>query len=91
MQDYPARFADLLESVATKVKAMTVDRVDKGIRLAGLGIFALSLGLTAVTFLLWTVFGALEIPLTTAGAFAVVGVVFAGAGTYLWIKRTSQK
>ncbi|MFQ5523414.1 MAG: hypothetical protein ACE5F5_07535 [Acidimicrobiia bacterium] len=91
MQDYAARFADILESTATRIRSMTVDRVDAGIRLVGLGIFALSLGLTALTFLLWAIFGALEIPLTTAGAFAVTGVLFVGAGSYLWIKRTSRK
>jgi len=91
MQDYAARFADLLESIASKVRAMTVDRIAGGIRLAGLGILGVSLGLTALIFLLWAIFGALEIPLTTAGAFAVVGALFIGAGSYLWIKRTSQK
>jgi uncharacterized membrane protein len=91
MQDYAARFADFLESIASKARAMTVDRIAGGIRLAGLGILAVSLGLTALIFLLWAIFGALEIPLTTAGAFAVVAVLFIGAGSYLWIKRTSQK
>ena len=91
MQDYAARFADFLESIATRIRSVTVDRVDSGIRLLGLGIFALSLALTALIFLLWAFFGALQIPLTTAGAFAVTGALFVGAGTYLWIKRTSQK
>jgi hypothetical protein len=56
--------------------------------LAGLGILVATLGFSALLFLSLSIFGALEIPLTTAGAFAVIGVVLVGAGTYLWIKRT---
>ena len=88
MEDYAARFADLLEQVATKIRSLTVDRVAKGIRLTGLGILALTLGFTAVAFLLFAIFGALEIPLTTAGAFALLGAIFIAVGTYLWVKRT---
>ncbi len=91
MEDYPARFADLLEQVATKIRSLTVDRVAKGIRLTGLGILALTLAFTAVAFLLFAIFGALEIPLTTAGAFALLGAIFIAVGTYLWIKRTSAE
>jgi uncharacterized membrane protein len=88
MQEYAARFADLVEQVAVKVRAMTVDRVARAIKLTGLGILAAALGLTALFFLVWTIFGALEIPLTTAGAFAVFGVVLAVAGGFLWFKRS---
>lgn len=88
MQDYAARFADLLEHVALKIRAMTIDRIARLIKLAGLGILAAGLALTALVFLVWTIFGALEIPLTTAGAFAVFGVVLAVAGGILWFQRS---
>lgn len=88
MQDYAGRFADFLEQLATRVRAMTVDRIANVIKLTGMGILAAALGLTAVVFLVWTIFGALEIPLTTAGAFAVFGVVLAVAGGILWFKRS---
>jgi hypothetical protein len=90
MQEYATRFADLLEQVAIRVRAMTVDRVARGIKLGGLGILAAALALTAVVFLVWTIFGALEIPLTTAGAFAVFGVVLAVAGGIMWFQRTKE-
>lgn len=90
MQEYASRFADLLEQVAIRVRAMTVDRVARGIKLGGLGILAAALALTAVVFLVWTIFGALEIPLTTAGAFAVFGVVLAVAGGIMWFQRTRE-
>lgn len=88
MQDYAARFADFLEQMAIKVRSLTVDRIARVIKLSGLGILAGVLALTAVVFLVWTLFGSLEIPLTTAGAFAVFGVVLAVAGGILWFKRS---
>jgi drug/metabolite transporter (DMT)-like permease len=91
MQEYAIRFAELLEQVAQKVRAMTVDRVAYGIKLTGLGILALTLALTALIFLLWAIFGALEIPLTTAGAFAVLGALLVGVGAYLWFKRIEEE
>ena len=88
MQELATRFADFLEEIATRVRAMTVDRLARFIRLTGLGIIVAALGLTAVIFLIWTLFGALEIPLTTAGAFAVFGVILAVGGGFLWFTRS---
>lgn len=88
MQEYARRLADLLEQVAIKVRSLTVDRVARFIRIAGLGIVATALAFTAVIFLLWAIFGALEIPLTTAGAFALLGGLLLVAGGLLWFKRT---
>lgn len=88
MEQLAAQFADLVEAVANKVRSLTVDRVAKGVRVTGLGILAATLGLTTLLFLLWAIFGALEIPLTTAGAFGVVAAVLIGAGIVIWSKRT---
>jgi hypothetical protein len=88
MEDYAAKFAELLEQVATRIRSVTVDRVARGIRLTGLGILVVTLAFTSVLFLLYAIFGALEIPLTTAGALALIGALLIGLGTYLWIKRT---
>ncbi|HEY5890276.1 MAG TPA: hypothetical protein VIW94_06220 [Acidimicrobiia bacterium] len=87
MEEFAARFADLIEGIAVKVRSMTVDRVARGIRITGLGILTATLGLTAVIFLIWALFGALEIPLTTAGAFAVFAAVLIIVGIYLWKKK----
>jgi hypothetical protein len=88
VQDFPARFADFLEQTAIKVRSLTTDRVARWIRLGGLGILTASLGFISVVFLLFAMFGALEIPLTTAGALAVVGGLLLAVGGYLWLKRT---
>ena len=90
MHEYAARFADLLEQVALKVRSLTVDRVARIIKLTGLGILTASLALTTLVFLLWAVFGALEIPLTTAGAFGVYAALLIGAGAYLWFTRSDE-
>lgn len=87
MEEWAARFAEVLEQIGVKIRSLTVDRVARGIRLTGLGILAATLGFSAVLFLFLAIFGALEIPLTTAGALAVVGVALIGGGSYLWIKR----
>jgi len=91
MHEYATRFADLLEQVATRVRAMTVDRIARYIKLTGLGILTAALALTSLVFLVWTIFGALEIPLTTAGAFAVFGVVLVVAGGILWFTRSRDE
>jgi len=88
VQNFPARFADFLEQTAIKVRSLTTDRVARWIRLGGLGILTASLGFISVVFLLFAMFGALEIPLTTAGALAVVGGLLLAVGGYLWLKRT---
>jgi len=91
MQEYATKFADLLEQVASRIRAMTVDRIARYIKLTGLGILAMAMGLTFMVFLVWTIFGALEIPLTTAGAFAVFGVVLVVAGGILWFTRSRDE
>ncbi len=88
MEQLAAQFADLVEAIANKVRSLTVDRVAKGIRVTGLGILAATLGFTGLLFLFWAIFGALEIPLTTAGAFGVVAAALIGTGIVIWIKRT---
>lgn len=91
MHEYAAKFADLLEQVALKIRSLTVDRVARVIKLTGLGIVVAALALTTVVFLLWAIFGALEIPLTTAGAFAVFGAVLIAGGSYFWLTRTKEE
>ncbi len=88
MEELAAKFADFVESIATKIRELTVDRVARGIRVTGLGILAATMAFASVLFLLWTIFGALEIPLTTAGAYGVLAAILIGAGFYLWQKRT---
>lgn len=91
MEDYAARFADFLEGVAVKIRSLTVDRIARYVTMGGLGIMTGVLGFTALTFLLWAIFGALEIPLTTAGAFAVLGALFLLGGGIMWFMRNERE
>ena len=50
--DFPAKVADLLEAVATRIRALTVDRIARAITFITLGMLALTLvGLAFIFFL----------------------------------------
>ncbi|CAN5851843.1 hypothetical protein BH18ACT6_BH18ACT6_14610 [soil metagenome] len=87
MEDFATRFADLLEMVATRIRSLTVDRVNRWIRVSSLGMVAVALGLMAAVFLVLTIFGALAIPLGNAGAFGVLGAIALIGGVFLWNKQ----
>lgn len=88
MQEYATKFVEFIDQLATKIRALTVDRIRQAIRLTGLGILVATLGFTALIFLVWAMFGALEIPLTTAGAFAVLGGLLIVGGGVMWFNRS---
>ena len=87
MDDFPARFADFLEMVATRIRSLTVDRVNRWIRLSSLGMAAAMLGLVALVFLVLSIYGALAIPLGSDGAFGALGLVVLTLGIILWSKK----
>jgi hypothetical protein len=87
MEDFPRKFADFLEMVAVRIRSLTVDRVNRWIRLSSLGMAALTLGLVALVFLLLSIYGALAIPLGSDGAFAVLGLVALIVGIAIWTGR----
>ena len=91
MEDFPTRLADLLESVTTKVRALTVDRAAKAVTIAALAIPLAVFALLAVIFLFMTLHGALAVPLTDAGAYGVIAGLFAIGGAFLWRKRTAEE
>ena len=91
MRQSAVQFADFLETLAKRIRAVTVDRVARVIRTSGLGILVATLAFATVIFLVWTLFGALEIPLTTAGAYGVLGAVLLGAGGFMWFTRSREK
>jgi hypothetical protein len=88
MEDFPTRFADLLESIASRVRGLTTDRVRNWIRVSSLGLVAATLGMMALVFLLLTIYGALAIPLGPDGAFGVLGAIALAAAVVLWTKRS---
>lgn len=91
MEDLATRFADLLESTAQKIRALTVDRARTGITIAALAIPALVFAVFIVVFLFMTIHSALAIPLGQWGAYAVEAGVFLIVGVLVWIKRIPKE
>jgi protein-S-isoprenylcysteine O-methyltransferase Ste14 len=91
MEDLAPRFADLLESSAAKVRALTVDRARRGITIASLAVPALVLGLFAVVFLFMTIHSALAILVGQWIAYGIQAGLFALGGALLWTKRISKE
>ncbi len=87
MEDFPAKLADLLESIALKVRALTIDRVQRVIKVMSLGLITLFLGILALILLALAAFFAVAAPLGTTAAFAIFGGVFLVAGALIWGRR----
>ncbi len=91
MEDFPARLADFLESVATKVRAMTVDRVRRGVGIAAASLPLVVLALLGLVFLVLTIHRSLAIPLSPAGAFALEGGLIVVGGVLVWRMRNPKR
>ncbi len=85
--DYPAKIADSLEQVATKIRSLTVDRVAVGVTWAAIGIVIAAIALLAIIWLLVAFFRALGTLIGQEVAYAVVGGILLLAGVFVWVKR----
>jgi len=85
--DYPAKIADTLEQIATRIRSLTVDRVAVGVTWAAIGIVIVMLAVLAVIWLLVAVFRALGTLIGQELAYAVVGGILLLAGVFVWMKR----
>lgn len=90
MDDLATRFADFLETTATKIRSLTVDRFARGIRLALAGTVAGTLVVIALVYLVVSVFRAVAVPLTVEGAYLAFGGLFILAGVLVWLKRNPK-
>lgn len=87
-EDLPTRFADALETAASRVRAMTADRMEGWIRTVMFLGIAAAVGATGLVFLLVTAHRALAIGLGAAGSLAILGGLFLITGLLIW-KRGS--
>ena len=90
MPEFAAKLADFLESIAARARALTVDRANRAIVIAGLGLPITVLALLAVVFLFMTIHGALAVPLGDAAAFGILTGVFGLAGGLIWSRRSKE-
>lgn len=99
MEDFPTRVADFLESLATRIREMTVDRVARVIKFVALGFVAVTLVSISLILLLVGLFRIMEELLFKAcdcsqameGSYAIVGGLFVVVGVFLWSRRTRTK
>ncbi len=97
--DLPVRVADLLELIATRIRAMTVDRIARVITFVTLGLVALTLvGLAFIFFLvgLFRIADGLISKVCDCGysmelAYAGVGGLFLLLGALLWRNRVRRE
>ncbi len=87
MDDFPAKLADLLETTAGRVRALTVDRVAQWTKMAALWLVAASLGGLAAIFLGIGLFRLLSSLIGVTPAYAMLAGLLLAVGLFLWIIR----
>ena len=87
MDDYASRIADLLEEIATRVRSMTVDRVEKAAKWTAIGIVIFMLALLLLIFVLIGLFRILGTLMPVELAYLLVGGIFLLIGVFLWRQR----
>lgn len=99
MEDFPTRIADALESLATRIRSLTVDPVSRAIKWITLGCLGMVLVLVAGVFFLVGLFRIIEELIYKACdcsqameiSYAVVGGLFLLIGALLWARRTKKE
>lgn len=95
VEDFPTRIADFLESIAQRIRAMTVDRIAQVIKFVTLGCLGVTLVMVAGVFFLVGLFRIVEELIFKACdcsqameiSYAVVGGLFLLFGALLWSRR----
>ncbi|MDH5616707.1 MAG: hypothetical protein OEY62_09240 [Acidimicrobiia bacterium] len=91
MEDFPVRLADFLESVAIKVRALTIDRVRRGVGMVTASLPLAVLVFMGLVFLVLTIHRSLAIPLGQVGAFGIEGGLFVVGGALVWRMRNPKR
>ncbi len=88
MEDFPAKIADLLETTAARIRAMTVDRIARWIKWTAASMIIALLGLVVVVFLIVAVFRLLGELIGVEWAYVLLGGLFVVTGLLLLGRRT---
>lgn len=86
-QSYSARFADLLEGIARRVRAITVERLATAVTFTALGVGVALLVVAALVLACIGIFRLLAVGVGATAAYAISGGLFLGAGWLIWRKR----
>lgn len=87
MDDFPAQIADFLESIATRVRSLTVERLAGWARWTAVGVVLAMLGFLMVVFLIIALFRLLAGVVGVEAAYGILGGLFIVIGIVLWTKR----
>ncbi len=87
MDDLATRFADLLDGIAAWVRSLTVDRVDRGVRIASLGLVTATLVVVALILLAIAIFRAVASQIGVIPAYFLFGGLFVLLGVLAWSMR----
>lgn len=87
MEDFPARIADFLETIATRVRELTVERVAGWARWTAIGVVVGLLGVIMAIFTIIALFRLVAGLITVEGAYLAFGAIFVVIGIFLWSKR----
>ncbi len=90
MDDFPSRIADALESIALRIRSLTVDRVSRWLKWAALGLVIATLAGLGVLFLLIGLFRIVGEITGVRVAYAALGGLFVVAGAFLWWNRNPR-
>ena len=90
-EDFPQRIAGMLESVADKVRSLTVDRIATAVKWIAMGPILTVLAIIAIWFLLIGLFriGG-EVVGGTRIIYAIVGGLFVVVALFLWSRRHDE-
>ena len=91
MDDFPAKIAELLESVASRVREMTVERAAGWARWTAIGVVLAMLGFLMFIFTIVAVFRLVAGLVTVEGAYGIFGGLFVLIGIVLWTKRLPSR
>lgn len=90
MDNLATTFADKLEEYAGKIRLLTVDRVNRILKLTAVGLVIAFLALVAVVFLLVALFRLVSFYTSVEWSYAIFGGLFIVAGALVWWKRNSD-
>jgi predicted membrane channel-forming protein YqfA (hemolysin III family) len=89
MEDFPTKIADLLETFATRVRSMTVDKLAGAARWTAASLVLIVLFMALFVFLIIALVRILDglLPGDVGWVYVLLGGLFLLLGAFLWSRR----